>query len=160
MANGSDDNNAYITQYKITIDLWKLASEQIYSRFSAMLTSSTIMVPATILTISYHLKIIPFIFILAGILICILWVFFNMYGIATEKRYIKKANDLEEKILNKVDDKQYRIILSGYGGFEIISYLTIIVFLIIYVFILCLYCSTNIWSGLVYITNRCSCVFL
>lgn len=136
MSNSEDSNRAY----QAIINLWRLASEQIYSRFHVMLIANSIIVTATILAVTNQWpKIVPIVLIIAGIILCIIWAFFNKFAIKTEKEYIEKAKKIESNF-----PEEFRVVPQGYRGFDILSYLTIAVFIVVYLFLLFFYTIANL----------------
>ena len=77
------------------MQLWNLASKQIYSRFGAMLIANSIMVTAIAMS---HSSLNPFIFIIPGIFLCILWFFFIYRGLVIEQGYMDRVYDLQKDL--------------------------------------------------------------
>ena len=91
-------NNAYHT----AIELWKLASDQIYTRFSAMLTANSIILAVIGLSITERINIPSwFVWVLigAGIALCLVWIYFMAQGVRVENYYRRKAETLESKVV-------------------------------------------------------------
>ncbi len=126
--------------YQAVISLWRLASEQIYSRFATMLTANSIVVAATILSVNNQWpKIVPMVLAIAGIILCAIWVLFNKLAIKTEKEYIEKARKIENYI-----PAEFRMVPYGYRGFDVLSRLTIVLFIVIYLSLLFFYVISNL----------------
>ncbi len=137
MAN-SDELTKATTGYNAAINLWKLASEQIYSRYSAMLTTNSIFVAIVGVILINKDKVTEFLslpFIIVGIGMCILWLFFIKRGLSWEKHYMDEARKLEgnsipanSKIVPTEMRQPYR--------YSFVFYLTTITFIVLYVVLL------------------------
>jgi hypothetical protein len=133
--NNSGEFGKSIHAFDTALELWKLASQQIYSRFSAMLTANSIIIAVIGLAIANNISIPGYLlkwFIGAGWALCVVWAFYVFQGVRVEAYYRKKAEEFEKSVipngkqlLIKYEDRKYR-------GFTIASFITISVFIIIY----------------------------
>ena len=131
----SEDFSKITNAYNAAIELWKLASEQIYSRFSAMLIGNSIIIAITGLAITDRVGI-PFCLlkwlVAGGWLLCTIWAFFVYQGVRVENHYRERTEHFEkmaipngEKVAISRSDKTFR-------GFRLATFFTIAVFVIIY----------------------------
>ena len=126
--------------YHAAIELWKLASQQIYSRFAAMLTSNSIIIAAIAIIITN--ENVPFlfvrVFIATGIVLCLVWIYFMAHGVRAENKYRRDAERIEkmavpdrEEIVIKTSDPKYM------GFFQAVT-IVVYLFFIIYITLLVL----------------------
>ena len=122
--------------YNAAISLWRLASEQIYSRFGAMLIGNSIIVAIlgglvfkSELEIPQLSLVLPFL----GIGLCILWFLFIWRGLQVEDRYRKIAETLESRAIP--DDVKVAFPTGTRAGFDCFSYVTIAIFVFLYIII-------------------------
>jgi len=109
--------------YHAAIELWKLASQQIYSRFAAMLTSNSIIIAAIAIRV----------FIATGIVLCLVWIYFMAHGVRAENKYRRDAERIEKMA---VPDREEIVIKTSdpkYMGF--IQAVTIVVYLFVIIYI-------------------------
>jgi len=116
------------------LELWKLASQQLYSRFSAMLVANSILL--TIIGLSFTDTFtldanIRIWIIWAGIVVCIAWIIFMVAGWKVESHYRKEFENDEgvKELTIKIGDWRSISFLIGIG-------ITISVFLTMYFFLL------------------------
>jgi hypothetical protein len=125
----------YISAYRQSIELWKLGSDQVHSRLSAMLTGNSIIIAVSGLAIA-NMTLIPTNLIIAlisgGLMLCFVWGFFVFHGIKVENYYRKKTEEFEELA---IPEGKKLVIRTGnwkFWGYGIATYFTIAVFLAIY----------------------------
>lgn len=130
--------------YQTAISLWKLASEQIYSRFGAMLTANSIIIAIAGLIVTSKInfpKPLVLSFIGLGIFLCLLWFCFIRLGVKAENHY----RNVAEKIESKCIPDGYKIVIptsdKRFRGFGSISYITIGIFVLLYICLIIFYCS-------------------
>jgi hypothetical protein len=129
----SDELKRAITGYQAAISLWKLASDQIYHRFSAMLIANSIIGGIGGLIISSSNKVsdlvlaLPFI----GIALCIVWLLFIQRGLKVETWYRKKSKELENSSVPNGSDIAFPP--EQDMGFACLSYITIGIFIALYI---------------------------
>jgi len=131
-------NNAYHT----AIELWKLASDQIYSRFSAMLTANSIILAVIGLTISERVDIpswFVWVLIIGGFVLCLIWIGYMAHGTNTENHYRRIAESLESKVLPDGRQVVIRVDDSRYKGFLPSAFLVVWVFCAIYLAVILLF---------------------
>ena len=139
----SEEFDKITNAYQAAVELWKLASQQIYSRFAAMLTGNSIIVAIIGLAVTARIDIPRWLLlglIIGGFVICVVWAFFVFQGVRVENHYRKKAEEFEGKAIP--NGKQIAIRLSDkrYWGFREATFLTIIVFVGIYSVLLTFIC--------------------
>ena len=132
----SDELTRATNGYQSAISLWRLASKQIYSRFSAMLTAQSIILAIIGLVMTGAKPLpteIPLTLMFLGFILCWLWLFFVFLGIKTENHYRRQAVKLEKKCV----PRGFKIAIptpdKGFWNFSNISLLTIFVFMLLYV---------------------------
>jgi len=91
--------------YRTGVQLVGLVSQEIYSRFSAMLTANSIILGIIGLVYTSTIVIIVKTFILftlsiIGLIFCGIWFSFNEHGIHYQKKFRKEVTRLEEKYFN------------------------------------------------------------
>ncbi|MFC1870601.1 hypothetical protein ACFLYE_04980, partial [Chloroflexota bacterium] len=143
-AMNNDEYQKATNAYHAAIDLWKLASDQIYSRFTAMLTANSIILAVIGLSITERIGIPSwFVWVLigSGIALCLVWIFLMAHGVRVENYYRKKAETLEsgvvpegERIAISVDNPQYK-------GFLQASTTVVYIFTLIYIAVLVLFAT-------------------
>ncbi len=126
-------------RYDTALSLWKLASEQIYSRFTAMLTGNSIIIAATVLVFINKQVSNQGCFIkaltISGLILCVAWLIFMICGYRTETRYREKAHELQEVFTGgSVIEPVKKVLQSDFLWLTII---TVVVFISIYIFFLC-----------------------
>jgi hypothetical protein len=93
-----EDLSKATNAYKASIDLWKLGSDQVHSRLSAMLTGNSIIIAVSGLAIA-NKTVIPSNLIIAliigGLVLCLVWGFFVFHGVRVENYYRKKTIEFE-----------------------------------------------------------------
>ena len=132
MDNSEEKPELLTIGYQTAVSLWTLSSQQIYSRFNAMLTANSIIIAAIVLMIGNE-AVPKYLFITlaaVGIFLCILWAVFVCYGIRSERKYRRKAKKLEPSGIKVVED------ISPVSKFSIISYCCIAAFVVIYIMLL------------------------
>ena len=121
--------------YRAAIELWKLGSEQVHSRLSAMLTANSIIIAVSGLAIANKTQI-PSELIVAliggGFLLCLVWGFFVFHGIRLENYYRRKTLEFEVLVIPKGTSLAVRTGNWKFWGFGIGTYFTIAVFIAIY----------------------------
>lgn len=121
--------------YKAAIELWKLGSDQVHSRLSAMLTANSIIIAVSGLAIANKTQI-PSELIIAliggGLMLCLVWGFFVFHGIRLENYYRQKTLEFELLVLPKGTSLAVRTGNWKFWGFGIGTYFTIAVFVAIY----------------------------
>jgi hypothetical protein len=121
--------------YRAAIELWKLGSEQVHSRLSAMLTANSIIIAVSGLAIANQTKI-PAELIIAliggGLLLCLVWGFFVFHGIRVENYYRQKTLEFEVMVVPKGTYLAIRTRNWKFWGYGIGTYFTIGVFIAIY----------------------------
>jgi len=129
----SEELQKVTNAYHAAIELWKLASEQIYSRFAAMLTGNSIIIAIIGLAIVDKVNI-PYCLvkwlIVGGFVLCIVWLFFMIAGWHVEVYYREKAIEFEKDATGK----EIAFPLKGVASwsFMVFTIITIIVFMVIY----------------------------
>jgi hypothetical protein len=121
--------------YRAAIDLWKLGSEQVHSRLSAMLTANSIIIAVSGLAIANKTQIpteLIVALIAGGLLLCLVWGFFVFHGIRVENYYRGKTLEFEKMVLPKDTFLAIRTNNWKFWGYGIGTYATITVFVAIY----------------------------
>lgn len=141
--NNSEELERVINGYQAAISLWKLASEQIYSRFSAILTANSIIVVINGWLITQQInplyKLFYFAFPSAGIVLCIFGFLFIHHGYSVEYDYRKKAYELE----NCCTTKHIAIHPDKGKSFKWISFAVFGLFCCLYIIIIYLVFNTK-----------------
>jgi hypothetical protein len=135
-------NNAYQTSIK----MWKLASTQIYSRFSSMLTANSIILAIIGLTIPDRLNIpswFVWILIMAGVFLCIVWLFFISQGVKAENYYREKVEFFETQAIPNGEEIVIRVNNPKYKGFLSASFIVVYIFFAIYLACIILFAVTK-----------------
>jgi hypothetical protein len=130
-----DEFNRAAQAYKSAIDLWKLGSDQVHSRLSAMLTANSIIIAVSGLAIANKTQIPPELIvalIAGGLLLCLVWGFFVFHGIRVENYYRRKTMEFEPMVIPKGTTLAIRTGNWKFWGFGIGTYFTILVFIAIY----------------------------
>ena len=134
--SNSEEFDKITNAYQAAVELWKLASQQIYSRFAAMLTGNSIIIAAIALAITARVDI-PYVFVLAliatGFALCLVWIYFMAHGVRAENKYRRDAERIEKKV---VPDGEKIAIPTGdpkYKGF--FQAVTIVVYLFVAIYI-------------------------
>jgi hypothetical protein len=121
--------------YRAAIELWKLGSEQVHSRLSALLTANSIIIAVSGLAIANKTQI-PSELIVAliggGLLLCLVWGFFVFHGIRLENYYRRKTLEFEAMVIPKDTSLAIRTGNWKFWGYGIGTYATIVVFVAIY----------------------------
>lgn len=121
--------------YRAAIELWKLGSEQVHSRLSAMLTANSIIIAVSGLAIANKTQI-PAELIVAliggGFLLCLVWGFFVFHGIRVESHYRRKTVEFEAMVIPRGTTLSIRTNNWKFWGYGIGTYFTIAVFIAIY----------------------------
>ena len=130
MSNSEEFERA-TNAYKAAIELWKLGSDQVHNRLTAMLTANSIIVAITGLSIISKVEI-PSTLIIAliagGLTICIVWGFFVSHGVRVENYYRKKMEEFEKMAIPKGTQLLIRTHGWRFWGYGIGAYFTIGVF--------------------------------
>ena len=137
--SNSDEFEKITNAYNTSIELWKLASEQIYSRFAAMLTGNSIIIAMIGIALADRINIPSYLLrwlIIAGLCLCVLWAFFIWQGTRVENHYRERAEHFEQKAIPHGERIAIRRGNIQYVGFKEAAFLTIIVFVAIYVVLL------------------------
>lgn len=135
----SEDFDRATNAYRAALDLWKLGSDQVHSRLSAMLTANTVIVAGSGLAIASQTKI-PSGLIAAliggGLVLCLVWGFFVFDGLRVENYYRKKTREFEPMAIP--EGRVLAIPTSNWTawGYGIATYFTISVFVAIYIALL------------------------
>ena len=129
----SEELQKITNAYHAAIELWKLASQQIYSRFAAMLTGNSIIIAIIGLAIADTVDIPYFLvkwLIVSGFILCLAWLFFMIAGWYVEIHYRKKAIEFEKG----ATEKEIAFPTKGVASwsFMVLTIITIIVFMAIY----------------------------
>jgi hypothetical protein len=131
----SEDLERASQAYRAAYELWKLGSDQVHSRLSAMLTANSIIIAVSGLAIANKAQI-PSELIIAliggGLLLCLVWGFFVFHGIRVENYYRLKTLEFEEMVIPKGTHLAIRTGNWKFWGYGIGTYFTIAVFLAIY----------------------------
>lgn len=149
--NNIDKNNNFIKAqlgYQTGIQLISLVSEEIYSRFNAMLTANSIIFALTglVLISNNEIKIqLLIILSIIGLALCELWYLFNKHGIYWQRQFIKETIRIEKEYFNDIfileslvdsedsSTKQSKFINGKkIYSYELISNFVIDIFLLIY----------------------------
>jgi hypothetical protein len=114
------------------MELWRLASEQFYSRVSGILIGHSILIAVIGQLIINDKGQIPdyitLIIIIVGILLCFVWAYFLYQSISAEGQYRKIVEEVDEKVTG------LKIAIRGcYCGLRAIVALSVLLFLSIYV---------------------------
>jgi hypothetical protein len=121
--------------YRAAYELWKLGSDQVHSRLSAMLTANSIIIAVSGLAIANKSQI-PSELIIAliggGLLLCLVWGFFVFLGVRVENYYRRKTLEFEAMVLPKGTTLAIRTGNWKFWGYGIGTYFTIAVFIAIY----------------------------
>ncbi len=123
--------------FSILSNLVGLVSQEIYSRFTGMLTANSILIALIGVSLtSEHPFPWPLSVILPiiGVFLCIIWLLFNCHGTYWQDRYRSDARKIEEKYFNGF--KIWRQDSSPYLKYRHLSIGVIIIFIIIYVALL------------------------
>jgi hypothetical protein len=122
--------------YRAAISVWKLVSDQIYSRFSAMMTANSIIVFANGWLVTQRIEAFSQPLYLAfpgiGVILSILGILFIWHGYMTEIHYRKLAYKLE----NACTTEHIAILPSKGKVFLYISFSVFVLFLIFYAIII------------------------
>ena len=133
--SGSEEFEKATNAYHAAIELWKLASEQIYSRFTAMLTGNSIIIAITGLAITDRVDI-PFCLlkwlVAGGWLLCAIWAFFVYQGVRVENHYRERSEHFEKMAIPNGEQVAIPRSDRRFGGFKLATFLTITVFVVIY----------------------------
>ena len=133
----SEDFSKITNAYNAAIELWKLASQQIYSRFAAMLTGNSIIIAAIgiIITGSDSPPICLIMgLIIGGLVLSAAWILYMTAGWFVEKHYRRKAIDFERDATGKEIAIRFKDWRSCF--FPLATGLTVLVFIAIYVILL------------------------
>ena len=134
--NDSNKYTKHLNAFNTSLELWKLASQQIYSRFSAMLTAHSIIIAVIGLAITNSIVIPEYLskwLIGVGWGLCGVWAFFIVQGIRVEQHYRKKAESYEIEVIPEGKEVLIRYKNYCYRGFSLVTYFTIALFLAIYI---------------------------
>ena len=134
--DNSDDFHRITNAYSASLELWKLASEQIYSRFAAMLTGNSIIIAMIGIALTDRVNIPVDLLrwlIIAGLCLCLLWGYFIFYGVRVENHYRERAAIFEKKAIPHGDSIAIKVGDKKYGNFKAAAFLTVGVFAVIYV---------------------------
>jgi len=131
--SGSEEFDKVTNAYHAAIELWKLASQQIYSRFAAMLTGNSIIIAIIGLAITDKVDI-PYYLVkwltVSGFILCVVWLFFMIAGWHVESHYREKAIQFEKDATGKEIAFPTKGVASW--SFMALTVITIIVFMVIY----------------------------
>ena len=131
--SGSEKFEKATNAYHAAIELWKLASQQIYSRFAAMLTGNSVIIAIIGLAIADKVNI-PYCLvkwlIVGGFVLCIVWLLFMIAGWHVEVHYRKKAIEFEKDATGNEIAFPTKGVASW--SFMALTIITIIVFMVIY----------------------------
>ena len=126
----------FTKSYETAISLWKLASEQLYSRFSAMLTANSIIMITNgwLITQEVGTSLRPFYYTFpgVGIILCVLGACFIHFGNRAEDHYRKLAYKLE----NMCTTEHIAISPNKGKSFKWISYAVFFFFVVLYAVII------------------------
>ncbi|MEL7562811.1 hypothetical protein [Dehalogenimonas sp. 4OHTPN] len=125
--------------FNTAIEMWKLASEQIYHRFAAMLTGNSIILAVIGLVITDRVHIdswFIYILIAAGIALCLVWIYFMSHGVRVENRYRQIAERLQRNVIPQNENVLITTDDPKAGGFLEAVTLVVYIFVIIYVAVL------------------------
>jgi hypothetical protein len=131
----NDELTKATTAYNTAIELWKLASQEIYSRFAAMLTGNSIIMAIIGLAVTGKVDIEFTLLILltvAGWVLCIIWGFFVYQGLIVQQHYRERAEYFEQYAIPKGESIVIKRCIKKYRGFWLRAYSTIGLFAIIY----------------------------
>ena len=140
--NNSEEYSKSSIAFNTAIELWKLASEQIYSRFAAMLTANSIILAIIGLVVSDNINVPSwFVWVLlsAGIVLCLVWIYFMVHGVRVENHYRKKAESLEKKVMPKRSIVLISVTNPNYTGFLSAVTIVVYVFIAVYLAVMILY---------------------
>lgn len=121
--------------YRAAIELWKLGSDQVHSRLSAMLTVNSIIIAVSGLAIANQIKIasnLIIALIVGGLMLCTVWGFFVFHGLQIENYYRKKTEEFEEMSIPNGTQLAIRTSNWKFWGYGIATYFTVGVFVAIY----------------------------
>ena len=134
MSNSEEFDRA-TNAYRAAIELWKLGSDQVHSRLSAMLTGNSIIIAVSGLAIASQTKIpsnLIVALIVGGLLLCVVWGFFVFHGVQVENYYRKKTEEFEKMSIPAGTQLAIRTSNWRFWGYGIATYFTIAVFVAIY----------------------------
>lgn len=124
--------------YTTAIQLVSLVSQEIYSRFAAMLTSNSIIIAFIGLSLTsrnHLLCILGISFSIVGLVLCYLWWVLNDRGVDYQDSYRGKAKQFEKhlpfKILNSQDTKDH-----NQSFYRTVSRCIILLFVLMYLIVL------------------------
>lgn len=135
---GADIRDSMKLYYQTIANFIGLVSQELYSRFSAMLTANSIMIAAIGIILSSCIKqryVLISVFSIVGIILCVLWLFFNLHGTYWQNRYRESAKLIEQHIreITKYDDfRIWSLPSCGCPNYSLISTIVIIMFMVIY----------------------------
>lgn len=143
--NNSSEKDSHIENarvgYQMAIGLVNLVSQEIYSRFNAMLMANSIIIAIIgVSFISEHPFPLIKILSLMGLVLCVLWILFVNHGFHYQKLYREKAKELE----NKYFTNTFKLFTSDiptsawikWLPARRVSYIVILVFVVIYIIML------------------------
>jgi len=138
MSNGTDWEKAKAA-HDTAINLQSLASNQIYSRFSSMLTANSIIIAIIgIFLIKLNVTIPIYLvicFIIGGIIICAAWSVYLLRGLKVENHFRSIAKKLEPTIFPEGTEVSISLEDKSFRGFRAASICVIAVFILIYIFL-------------------------
>ena len=86
--------------YQVAMGLVNLVSQEIYSRFNAMLTANSIIIAIIGWALTSQRTLPPFLTILLpimGLILCFLWFLFVNHGVYWQNLFREKARELEDQ---------------------------------------------------------------
>lgn len=110
-------------KFNAALNLFKLASEQIYQKFSVMVIVHSIFISVIIFSLLDKNTVLALVLFSIGIALTVIWMLFNKIGIKTEKYYIEKCEEM-------IGEEGHFI--KGQSGFGVLSNLTAVLFMLIY----------------------------
>ena len=131
----SEEFDKATNAYRAAIELWKLGSDQVHSRLSAMLTVNSIIIAVSGLAIANQIKIASNLIIsliVGGLMLCAVWGFFVFHGLQIENYYRKKTEEFEELSIPNGTQLAIRTSNWKFWGYGIATYFTVGVFVAIY----------------------------
>ncbi len=123
--------------YPVLADAIALVSQEIYSRFNAMLTANSIIIALiglALVSVQSLPQPLPIVLPIAGLFLCIVWGFLNHQGVHRQHKYMEEARRLEQLFCG--DFKIWLFEPHRWLSYYPLSMAIIVIFALIYVFLL------------------------
>ena len=132
--SNSDEFAKVANAHRTAIDLWNLASQQIYSRFTSMLVGNSVIIALIGLAMGNKFNIpncVVELLIICGLVLCLIWLGFMVAGCYVELYYRQIAVKFEKQATGEKIAFPSKHLASW--SFPVLTGLTVVVFILIYV---------------------------